>query len=103
MNEKIKDHLLAYCKKQGFTNADEDLKEILVDGHIYRGDESSHRWWNTYFYVALIDGMYIGYEYAKTTGDSSAEDLGYEFNFDSICEVIKEEKTLTVTTFKRKE
>lgn len=98
MNEKIKDHLVKYCLKNGCETTDEDIIEILMDSdHIYREERHRQRWWTVYFCVAEIDDMKIGFERAQTTGDERAEDKGWEFDLDSICEV--KEKKITKTIY----
>ena len=63
---------------------------------IYEEKMSSHRWWDDYFVVMEIDGKLIGFETARTTGDLTPDEVGWEFDTDTICEVIKEEKLVYI-------
>jgi hypothetical protein len=99
MNEKIKQHLFAYNEKMKWKTDDpkwlyETLRECGKE--LYRDKGHSHRWWYEYFIVKEIDGMLIGFVNADTTGDESAEDKGWKFDEDSICEVKAVERTITV-------
>lgn len=52
------------------------------------------------FRVVEIDEMLIGYNDAKTTGDSSPSDCGWEFDPESCCEVEKVTETKIITSYK---
>ncbi|MCK5016255.1 MAG: hypothetical protein KAS32_04210 [Candidatus Peribacteraceae bacterium] len=99
MNEKIKEHLNKYCIKQGWgeLESDGDILETLqgVDV-IYTGVTEEHRHWDDVFTVVEIDGMLIGYDNAHTTGDLTPNETGWEFDLNSVCEVEKETKTITI-------
>lgn len=65
-----------------------DLEEYFKDqGYEYDWSEvtSSSRWWNNLFVVSEMNGKLVGYDWAKTTGDTSIWDTGWEFDEDSIC------------------
>ena len=100
MNEKIKNHVIKYNEAKGYGTTDEDIIEMIMKSEIWRGDESSHRWWMTFFGVSMVDGMLIGFEGAETTGDDSAVEKGWKFDSSSICEV--EVKAVTTVVYKRK-
>lgn len=99
MNEKIKAHVIKYNKNKGYGTTDRDIVETIMESEIWRGEHDSHRWWSTFFGVAKVDGMLIGFEGAETTGDESAEDKGWEFDEGSICEV--EVVEVTTIVYKR--
>ncbi len=113
MNEKVKQHLIAYNKKMAETHSgfdlheddpiilQEELLETLFDcgNEVYREKGDSHRWWNDVWIVKDIDGMLIGYDGAETTGDNSPTEVGWEFNDSSICEVKAVTKTITTTVY----
>ena len=63
---------------------------------LWKSNGDKHRWWTVYTYVVEINGMYIGYEDAETTGDMNAREAGYEFNIDSICEYEPKEIKTTI-------
>jgi hypothetical protein len=50
------------------------------------------RWWEDLFIVVEIDGMLIGFNGAKTTGDESPYEKGWEFDINTVGEVEKIEK-----------
>ncbi len=95
MNERIKKHLEA---KYGASVCDEDLYDIL-DGEkvVWTGDREEHRWWDTFTQVVEVDGMFIAFEAASTTGDESAENKGWEFDPAAVVECEPKE-VRTVTT-----
>jgi hypothetical protein len=70
------------------------IEEIQESDHVWKGNEDRHRWWNQYTYVVKINGMFIMYRDAETTGDMSASETGYEFSSDSICECEPKERTI---------
>lgn len=97
MNKEIKDFLMGYCKDNGHEVSDQGIKEALQDKYeIYSEILDTHRWWNDVFLVVAVDEKLIGYDWAETTGDSGAEEMGWEFDIDSVCEVEKKEKTVVV-------
>ena len=57
-----------------------------------------HRWWSIWEDVYEVEtGVYLKYSYARTTGDSTPSDLGYEDKgLDDIWEVKRKE----VVTYK---
>lgn len=104
MNEKIKEHLKQYNLSKGYGIEDCDLIETIQEAkQVYKNNGDKHRWWIEYFYVVEVDGMYIGYVDAESTGDSNAQELGYEFDLTSICECEKQKQTLIVVSYKPKE
>jgi len=101
MNEKIKNHLIKYNQSNGWGVDDETLIETLTDSRvIYEEEIDERRWWTEYTQVVEIDGMFIGFEMAKTTGDRSTFDVGWEFSEDSIFEA--EQYTEPVTKYRVK-
>lgn len=80
------DFVKEQCQKEGYEN---DLYDFLSDLEtIYKEeDNGSHRWWNDCFCVAKIEDKFIGWMSARTTGDDSPYDKGWEFDPSSICYV----------------
>jgi len=104
MNEAVKEYLKGYNAKNEYGIEDDDLLETLLEGdQIYSKVTSKHRWWNCTLVVVDIGGKLIGYEWAATTGDNTARDLGWEFDEDSVCFVEKKEEQVTVTTYHKTE
>ena len=102
MNKKIRDHVKKYNEKTGYGTEDKDIIEAITEQDIiYEEVICNRRHWNDTFRVCRVDGLLIGYEFADTTGDMGTYDVGWEFDPDSICEVIAEE--ITKTTYKPKE
>ena len=96
MNEKVKKYLEDYCKKNDWDSDEEGIFELLMETDaIYREEVSEHRWWNEYRYVIDVDGVLIGFIYAEANRDESMADLGYEFDWSSVCEMRSVEKTIT--------
>ncbi len=98
MDENVRSHVAQYCKKKGWATDDATIIEAITDiyPYLHREGVGNHRWWNDYFYVIEIDGMFIGYYDAETTGDMSAYESGFEFGSSSIHEVKAVEKTVIV-------
>lgn len=78
MTEKIKEAL-----------AGRDPYEALVfeSVDVYEEETGSRRWWIDTFKVVKLGDLLIGFDYAKTTGDDSLSDIGWEFDESTICEV----------------
>lgn len=92
MNEKIKNILLLYCKNNNIEIDIKNPKEVLEFlnwnfAKLYEETVSNHRWWNTVQRVIEVNGMYVSYNDAETTGDDSAYDIGWEFDLNTIKEV----------------
>jgi len=116
MKKNIKQHLINYNKKMAETLSgwelhednpellEEELLETLFEcgEEVHREVTNSSRWWNDVFIVKEIDGMFIGYEDAETTGDSSASELGFEFDKETIEEYEVKTKTKTITYYELK-
>ena len=105
MNKKIRQHLINYCENNGFDTNDVDLWEVLTEcgKTVYEENLGSRRWWDDYFTVIELDGMQIGCLTAKTTGDDSPWDKGWEPDLELACEVNRTEKIVTVIEYKPKE
>jgi hypothetical protein len=101
MNEKIREHLVNYNMKHGYSTDDDTLVETLLEcGKIvYKGKPYSYRWWDEYFCVTELDGMEIGFYNASTTGDDSPYDKGWEFDLNLCCEVERHEETKVIVTY----
>jgi hypothetical protein len=86
MEEKIKNHLVQFNKKQGWNIDEGSLVESVTDAAPikWEGNFDKHRWWTCCTRVVEIDGMFIGFTWAITTGDENANDLGWEFDPESI-------------------
>lgn len=97
MNEIIKQHLIAVAEKNNWPTDKDTLIEILTEANeVYTKKVSDHRWWYIEFIVADVDGMLIGYEYAKANRDEHVRDLGWEFDLATICQVEAVQETVTV-------
>jgi hypothetical protein len=95
MDNEIREHLKAYCEKEGWSTNDETLFELLFDApNLERKEVGQHRWWNEFRYVVEINGMLIGYIYAEANRDESMADLGYDFDPSTICKMTQVEKTI---------
>ena len=101
MNEKIREHVKQYNMADGYSTDDASIIETIRESdEVWSGEESKHRWWTTCFTVVDVNGMLIGFEDAKTTGDDSPYDKGWEFDPKSICEVVA--VPIVTTEYKRK-
>lgn len=97
MTGKIRQHLVAYAEKNNWSTDDETLIEVLTEAtKVYSKKISDSRWWYTEFVVVGIDGMLIGYEYARANRDENVRELGWDFDPGTICEVEAVQETITV-------
>lgn len=98
--QKIVDFLKEeYEKKFNVSNAtDEELVEWLGelrDDAVYEERYVSHRWWDSCLYVIKIGNKFIRYQWAHATGDMTVYELGWRFDFDTLCECEEKQKTIT--------
>jgi len=103
MNEKIEKILEDYCTNEGCEHwaNDNELYGLLEDFDVlYEEKTDSHRWWDTYRTTIKVGDTYIGFISAKTTGDMNAREAGWDFESDTLCEMLPVKKT--VTTYIRK-
>ena len=107
MNKKIRKIIEDEFNKtpNSYTLEDDDvLLEELTEGELVEETLIAEQdWWNIYRYVIKVGEHYIGYFDAKTTGDDSVRDMGYEIDEDTICEMIPVQKTVTVYVKKEKD
>jgi hypothetical protein len=97
MNDKVREHVKAHAAALGYGTTDDVLIEIITEAKTIHSEVvDSRRWWDELFCVVEVNGMLIGYDGAKTTGDMSARECGWEFAQSSICEVKATSKTITV-------
>lgn len=103
MNDKIRQHVAAYCASKGYPTDDETIARIIQDRDtIWESRRDSRRWWDDVFCVVSINGLEIGFMGARTTGDDSPRDRGWEFDPRTICEVEKHTETVVKTTYRPK-
>lgn len=101
MNAKIKEHISKYNLSKNYGISDEEIIETIRDADtIHEEKVNDRRWWEDWFFVVEIDGMKIGFDGAKTTGDDSPYDKGWEFDPESICEVKESVETVIVKSYK---
>ena len=56
MNAKIRDHVAAYNARNGYETDDESIIDTIREAkQVWRGDESSRRWWTDCFTVVEIE------------------------------------------------
>ncbi len=105
MNDKIRDHMIAFCEAKGWANDNEGVVETIQEGkEVWSGNEVEHRHWIEFDKVVEINGMYIQFTWAKGAGDQGLYDAGWEFDADSIFEVQpKEVKTIIYEAVKETE
>lgn len=89
MDSKVREHVLAYCKRKGYeVVTDSDIMEIVTEQReVFRENLGSHRWYDDLFVVVELDGMFIGFSTFHTTGDAHWSDMGLELDPGSLCEV----------------
>ena len=97
MNEKVRNHVIGYAKKNGWETDDDSLIEIIREGkEVWEGDEDERRHWIEYTRVVEVDGMFISFASAKGAGDIGVYDAGWEFDPATITEVVPQKIETTV-------
>ena len=101
MDKKIREHLIKVAEKNNWSTEEETLIEILLEGSktVWEGNEDEHRWWEEYDRVVEIEGMFIKFRDAKTTGDDSPYEKGWELDSSTIREVKPVKKNIEVTEY----
>jgi hypothetical protein len=96
MKPEIKEFLIKYNESHGYSTDDDMLIETVIEGKtVFERLEQSHRWWDEWFKVVNVGEKDFGFIWARTTGDMSAREAGWEFDSDSIVEVKPVIKTVT--------
>lgn len=102
MKDNVRNALLEYYNKyydEPITD-DDELIECLLEETVIKSEEiDRRRWWNVYIMTCKVGDNYFQYENARTTGDMSAREAGYDFDPSTIKLVKKVTKTITVETF----
>jgi hypothetical protein len=102
INEKIRQHVLSFLEKEALEHGwdfdktkktDNDIIATIKDFEIWKDGGDRHRHYFSYFKVAEIDNMLIGYNDKESTD----EDFDFDFDKSSICEV--EEREITIKTY----
>lgn len=100
--QEIKDYIILYYADQGYDEYeinDDFIEESLKEEPcIYKDDVSEHRWYTVIEKVVKIGDKYFRFEDYYITGDTSAKDMGLNFNWNSLCEV--EPYDVVTTKFK---
>ena len=90
--KEIQELIETACKERGYGTDDEEVIEMLRDAEdVHKEIIDTHRHWEDERHVVVIGGRLIGYVDAHATGNS-ADDLGFEFDPGTICEMKTREK-----------
>ena len=66
----------------------EDAEEILLEGNnVSREEYNNKRWWIEYDYVVKIGERFWKYIHAEANRDESVEELGFDWDENSVQEV----------------
>lgn len=106
IKDKLKEAVkIAFKNKKGFKEEyldnDPDLIEYLQNGEISRESIGHSRHWEDMVIISKIGNRYFSFCGAVTTGDSSPEEKGWEFDWDSLEEVEPYEQIITITKYKK--
>lgn len=98
MNEKIKNHLIDYCKSKDWGTSDADLLETITEAkEVWQGKRDRHRWYTLIPTVVCVDGMYLLYTFCDVDGEmASVEDCIGGYKLEEVIEVKPRQKTMTV-------
>ena len=101
MNPRIRAHIEA--AEGGIAlNANGILDALRNCDEIQSTTVNRRRWWEDRFTVVNLGGMLIGFMDAHTTGDNSPSDVGWEFDWSTVCEVEEKERTEVVKFYAKK-
>lgn len=96
--EEIKQYCIDVAKEKGYYLEGDDASYMLLEADwVWEGERDSHRWWDCFTCVVEVGNKLFSFENATTTGDESAEDKGWEFDWDTVEEVERVEKEVTKT------
>ncbi len=102
LNDEQIQYIVDYAKNDKYpaniTN-EKQLLEYLREDYNYEIEGSEKRWWTEFTAITIIGDRFFGYHAAKTTGDDSPHDLGFEPE-DYVYEY--QPKETTITTYERK-
>lgn len=93
-----------YCKpngKQQIFNEEEALELLVWSGNETEISRNSHRWWDEVIYVVPIGDKFFRYIYATANRDESVQDLGWNFNWDSVFEVKQIKEIVEIIKYKK--
>lgn len=94
---ELKEIVREFCRSKGWRDDDLNVEEVLLYGDtVYTKVDGEHRWWNDVFRVVNVGGTLIGCRGAQTTGDMSPRETGWEFDWNSLCEVERKEVVTVV-------
>jgi thymidylate synthase len=100
MNEKVREFLKGINEKEGFAADDKSLIETLTEGkRVWDGDDDEHRHWIEFTRVVQIEDRFFSFGWAKGAGDQGIYDAGWEFDPDTIQEVVQVKKVVEVTEY----
>jgi hypothetical protein len=71
------------------------LDELMCSTEVQSKIVDEARWWNEVEYVVNIDGVYVRYYGAETTGDRCAEECGYEQSLDGLA-IVEPYETIVI-------
>jgi hypothetical protein len=104
MDENVREFLKQDAIKNGYKTDDATLIDLLTDEEpVWEGYEDERRWWTTVVRVVRMKAdegyRYFSFGWAKTTGDDSPEEKGWNFDPDTIQEVAPVTKMVEVTEY----
>lgn len=99
LNQEQIDFIVNFAKNDKYPVdivSEDDMFEYMDESDsIAELDESKHRWWITFTKIVQIDNRFFGLEDAKSTGDNSPTDSGWERYDKDIYEYEQLQKTIT--------
>ena len=98
MNEKIKNHLIAYNTSKGWDTTESSLMETVIEADsLWEGKRDRHRWYTLIPTVVCIEGMFLQYDYCDVDGETSnIDDCIGGYKLHSVIEVKPVQKTVTI-------
>jgi len=104
--EEIKDYIWSFADQEWYKERnlprtdDRVLNEIQeAENVVEELNRSNHRWWDTFYNVVKIGEKYFMYECASANRDESIFDLGWQFDWKSVKEVVPVKKIIEVIEY----
>jgi hypothetical protein len=77
------------------------LETLLLSENEIEISRDSHRWWDEVTYVVPIGDKFFQFVYATANRDESVQDLGWNFDWNSVFEVRQIKEVVEVIRYEK--
>ena len=98
MNDKIKQHLVAYNASKGWGLDDGALLETVIESDaLWEGTRDENRWYTLVPTVVDVNGMFLIFDSCHVKGEASdVDDCIGGYKLENIKEAVSKEVTVTI-------